>query len=344
MSIPLTAGVARAQSTAPDLSPKAGPPPDAAALVAAPAAPASAPTMERPLDGTTASLSAGGQLATGNSRLLAGTVNGSVYSRQGLNGYGGSILGNYGQGATPGNAQVETAENLQLRARYERYVSDAASLFLIATGRHDKFQGLDFRLNLDPGFKLLFLTQASNSLWAEAGYDFQFDDRNANALGEIESDGKTPVFTNPTCMPLAAGSNAPCQQVELPRTQVDHSTRLFLGFRHAFNKEVTLSAGVEYLQSVIAVSGIYDSRLNFDALFAAKVGGGFSVGLGFSARYDRYPLPGKQDTDTASTLTLIYAFSDLPTPPPPPPPPPCLSPPPPPATPPPSAAATPPNP
>jgi hypothetical protein len=340
-SVPLTMGIARAQSNVPTGVPTGAPPADGAALVAAPTAPG-APPPDRPVDGTTATLSAGGQLATGNSRLLAGTINGAIDSRHGANGYGAAILGNYGQGAAPTAGVVETAENLQGRVRYDRYVIEQASVFLIATGRHDKFQGLDFRLNLDPGFKYLFLKEASNSLWAEVGYDFQFDDRNAGALGEVGSDGKTPVFTDPTCVPTAPGSNAPCTQAQLPNTQIDHSTRLFVGYRHAFNKEVTLAAGAEYLQSVVAVEGIYDSRLNFDALFAAKVGGGLSVGLGFSARYDRFPLPGKELLDTASTLTLIYAFSDLPAPPKPPCP--CVEPPPPPPPPPPAAVAPPPPP
>jgi hypothetical protein len=330
VGILLTAGITRAQSNVPTGAPTGAPPADAAALVAAPTAPGAPPPDAKPIDGTSATLSAGGQMATGNSRLLAGTINGAFDSRRGANGYGAAILGNYGQGAAPGSNEVETAENLQGRIRYDRYVIEQASVFLIATGRHDKFQGLDFRLNLDPGFKYLFIKQASNALWAEVGYDFQFDDRSVSALGEVGADGKTPVFTDPSCVPAAMGSNAPCTQAQLPEQQVDHSARVFVGYRHAFNKEVTLAAGAEYLQSIVTVEGIYDSRLNFDALFAAKVGGGLSVGLGFSARYDRFPLPGKQDLDTASTLTLIYAFSDLPEPPKPPCPCPALPPPPPP--------------
>lgn len=46
-------------------------------------------------------------------------------------------------------------------------------------------------------------------------------------------------------------------------------------------------------------------------MFAAKVGGGLSVGLGFSARYDADPLPGKEKLDTATTLNLIYALSTI---------------------------------
>ena len=40
------------------------------------------------------------------------------------------------------------------------------------------------------------------------------------------------------------------QQI-LPKTATDHSTRLFVGGKHAFNKQVTFTLGAEYLQSVI---------------------------------------------------------------------------------------------
>src|ERR1700744_3371107 len=92
----LVSAVAQAQDP-----PTGQPPPDATALVAAPADTAKAPTFDKPTDGTNATLSAGGQLVTGNSRLLALTMNGNVESRFGMNGIGVSVLGNYGQGAAP---------------------------------------------------------------------------------------------------------------------------------------------------------------------------------------------------------------------------------------------------
>jgi hypothetical protein len=59
------------------------------------------------------------------------------------------------------------------------------------------------------------------------------------------------------------------------------------------------------------VSGAqFDYRINYDALLAANLGAGLSLGLGFSARYDNVPLPGKQNLDTVTTVNLIYAFSD----------------------------------
>src|ERR1019366_8006996 len=98
----LVSAGAHAQDTPPGT-----PPPDATALVAAPKDTTTVPVVDKPLDGTNATLSAGGQLATGNSRLLALTVNGLFESRRGMNGIGASVLGNYGQGASPGAQVIE---------------------------------------------------------------------------------------------------------------------------------------------------------------------------------------------------------------------------------------------
>jgi len=310
----LFAGMAAAQALP---SPAGAPPPDATALVAAPAAPKAAAVIDKPPTGTTFTLSGGGQQTTGNARLLAVTGN-AVYTRRWeSDGVGASILANYGQGAPPGAAVVETAENVQGRLRYDRYVLDHMSVFLITTGRHDRFQGLDFRLNIDPGVKYLFLDEKKTSLWGELGYDFQYDVRRDSALAVVDANGK-PVLDPTTGL-----------QEQLPKTATDHSGRLFVGFRHMFNDAVMLSWGIEYLQSFLA-NNDYDSRLNYDALFSAKVGKGLSVGFGISARYDPHPLPGKVDMDTSTTASLIYGFSNFGDKPKPPPPPPCAPPPPPP--------------
>ncbi len=354
VSLPLGGGVALAQSTL-----SGAPPPDEKAIVAAPTAPGSVPDEAKPTtDGTTASLSAGGQWVTGNSNLLAMTANGSFDMRRGANEFGAGLLANYGQSTPPGGQwAVETAENVQGKLRYDRFVSAPAAFFLLVTGREDRFQGLNFRLNLDPGFKYLFVKASADAVWAEAGYDFQYDNRRSDSLGitaptgaasanePVPVSGCTPTDPNYT----TSGNISPCAQSMLPETQIYNSGRLFAGFRHAFNKDVTLGAGVEYLQSIVAVNAgqagdVYDSRLNFDALFASKISGGLSLGLGIHAAYDRFPLPGKKDLDTASTLTLIYSFSDLPTPPPPPCPCPAAPPPPPPPPPAPAVVAPPPPP
>lgn len=278
------------------------PPPDATELVAAPKAAEDAPTIDKPTHTTTATVSAGGQLSTGNSRLLAGTANGKLDLRREDNGFGAALLANYGRSAAPGEKLATTSENLQGRLRYDRYLLDSLSLFLITTGRHDRFQGLDFRLNLDPGVKYLFVNTDPTAFWGELGYDFQYDVRRDDARIPLDGTG-------------AAIIGAPL----LAKTATDNSLRAFVGLKHAFNDKVTFTTGLEYLQSLVETKR---ARLNYDALFAANVAGGFSLGVGFSLRYDHDPLPGKKDLDTATTLSLIYAYSDAPPAPPPPAPPP----------------------
>ena len=277
-------------------APTGAPPPEAKAIVEAPKE-GDAPKIQSTLDGTSASISAGGLLSTGNSRLLALSGNGVYDTRFDSNGVGASILGNYGQGAPAGSGVQVTAENLQGRLRYDRYIIDEFAVFVINTGRHDRFQGLDFRYNLDPGVKYLFIAEAAHALWAELGYDFQYDVRR-NDSRVVLDDNKNVVLDPTTGQPKV-----------LDKTATDHSIRAFVGHKHAFNEHVTLSLGLEYLQSVVDVER---SRVNGDALFAAKVGGGLAVGLGVSARFDNRPLPGKENLDTATTLSLIYAFSDIP--------------------------------
>lgn len=278
--------------------PTGAPPPDATALVSAPSASAKAPEPDKAqLDVTTVALSAGGQLSTGNSRMVAGTATGDYETRFSNNGVGVKVLGNYGESATTGAPLKTNTENLQGSLRYDRFLIDRLSLFLINTGRHDRFQGLDFRYNLDPGVKYLFVMEDVTKLWGELGYDFQYDVRRDDARRTENADGTVTIAS---------------------KTETDHSLRAFVGFTHAFNDAVNLNTGLEYLQSFKEAKR---SRLNFDALFAAKLGAGLALGAGFSARFDNSPLAGKKKLDTVSTLSLIYSFSDAPAAQPPPPPP-----------------------
>ncbi|MBK9258929.1 MAG: DUF481 domain-containing protein [Polyangiaceae bacterium] len=269
------------------------PPPDAEALASGPSGPADAPTIDKPkADSTAVTVSAGGLFTSGNSRTIALTLNGAFDMRRGNNGFGASVLGNYGEAApSPNDPMVTSAENVQGRIRYDRYFGDSVSIFLIGTGRYDRFQGLAFRLNLDPGVKYIFVKSAKTALWAEAGYDFQYDVRTEAGRRELDGDG------NPT-------------GVLLDPTRIDHSARVFAGFRRAFTEDVTFSTGLEYLQSFITTDlGDMNSRFNFNAVLAAKLFKGFSLGLGFNAAYDRLPIPGREQLDTTTTLSLIYGWA-----------------------------------
>ncbi len=276
-----TVGAARAQ----DLG---APPPEAAKAAAGPGPARDAPKITTVPEGTTASVSAGGLSSSGNSRLVAFTASGQYDWRGGANGMGASLVGNYGRSAPPDGEMETTTENVQGRIRFDRYLIDDASVFLMATGRHDRFQGLAFRLNLDPGFKYLFVNRPKTQLWAEAGYDFQYDTRTSEARDVLDDMG---VVID-----------------RLDKHQTDHSARLFLGFKHAFNDATALSNGIEYLQSFIHGERY---RFNYDVLFTAKVWGDLALGVGFNARFDNAPLPDKEKLDTTSTLSLVYSFTNI---------------------------------
>ena len=285
------------------------------ALVKGPGAPGSVPTIEAPKDSVrTVTLSAGGSWLSGNSKLLAGTLNGQAEQKVGDNSVGAQVLGNYGRGAPAGEASKTSASNVQGRVRYDRFLSERLTVFGMFTGRTDHLQGLDFRLNVDPGVKYIVVKQESYALWGELGYDLQHDIRWDNARYVLAKDASGAPIKLADGTPVGVEDPGNPGHVQLiDKTFTDHSARVFVGYRHAFNKEVTAQTGLEYLQS-FRDSGRY--RLNFDALLAAKLFDGFSFGMGFTARYDHAPIGDKQTLDTSLVGTLIYAFSDAKPPPP----------------------------
>ena len=297
LALGLTLAPATALAQAPAPMGAEAPPPDAKALVAAPKGAKDAPTIAAPTsDETRASLAAGGLITTGNSKTVALTLNGQLDLRRGDNGFLLGALGNYGESSIKGAPSRATAQNLQGKLRYDRYFLDSLTGFLIATGRHDKFQGLDFRLNLDPGVKYIPYKDGAQALWVELGYDFQVDARSTEGRIPANADG-TPIVGAPL----------------LDATRTDHSARAYLGYRRAFNTSVTFSTGVELLQSFVKTDlGSNDTRVNFDANLAAKLDYGFALGVGFTARYDRLPIAGREKLDTTTTLSLIYAWVDAP--------------------------------
>ena len=315
----MTASPAFAQAPPPGAPGATGAPPaDLSQSVAqAPAERAAPEEAAPPTDSTTAAISAGGQYAAGNSRLYAATGQGKLELRRGDNGFGAGLIGNFAETDVAGSYQKST-ENLQGRLRYDRYFTPIFGGFLQLTGTHDAFQAITFRLNADPGVKLIVVDAEATKLWGEVGYDFEFDDNYTDGNG-IEQNGSGGAAQDP--------SNGKAYVIE--QTDTIHSSRLFLGVRHQFNKEVVLTSGLEYLQGFGGSGGgtpavppgytaakvdlvpitLTAARLNFDALLAAHVGGGFSLGFGVTAKYNSAPLAGKVNLDSAGTFSLIYAFA-----------------------------------
>ena len=306
-----------AQTPPPGAPGAAGAPPtDLTQTVQAPTERAAPTDAAPPTDTMSAAVSAGGQYAAGNSRLGAATGQGKFDLRRGDNGFGAAVVGNFAETYVGGSWQKST-ENLQGKLRYDRYFTAAFGAFLQFTGTHDAFQAITFRLNIDPGVKLIVVDAESTKLWGELGYDFELDDNYTDGNG-IEQAGAGGAQVDANGLPYV-----------IEQTDTIHSSRVFAGLRHQFNKEVVLTTGLEYLQGFGGSGGgpppvppgyaaskvdlvpisLTASRVNFDALIAAHVGGGFALGFGVIAKYNSAPLPGKLNLDSTGTLSLIYAFA-----------------------------------
>lgn len=234
-------------------------------------------------DATELSIGAGALSTTGNSRNLALTSLATFRLRRTDNQFSAFAAANYGRAGAPGKEVATTAENIQGRARYDRFITTDFALFLGVQARRDRFAGLDLRTQIDPGIAYYFLNQEKLLLWTELGYDLLHDVRRNDARAVVDKAGVQTDY--------------------LPKTRTNHSGRLFLGYTNKLNEAVTVTMGVEYLQALTDVK-LY--RINGDLSISSKLGKNFALATAFSARYDRGALPGKEKLDTITTVNLVY--------------------------------------
>ncbi len=233
-------------------------------------------------DATELELSAGGLYSTGNARLLAITGLGRFRLRRGIHQFRAEMAGNYGRTALEPDAEPETTvANVQGLARYDIFFAERWSAFVMATARHDRFQGLDLRLNIDPGVAFYALKEANHRLWFEVGYDFQYDLRRDEALFDPETN------------------------TSVPKTAVNHAVRVFGGYTNNLSEYVTFDTGLEYLQSVLDARRY---RINWINSLTSQVADRISIGLTFALRYENQPLPGVRQLDTITAILLGVRF------------------------------------
>jgi putative salt-induced outer membrane protein len=240
---------------------------------------------EAPKDTTEAKLQAGLLLAGGNSSSVALTSAGSFRTRRGMNDFSAAAAANYAEARLANGTRETSVENFQGKLRYDRFLTEAVALFLSISARRDRFQALDLRLNVDPGIAYYVIDQPKQQLWAEVGYDFQYDvRRDENILAEFVK---------------SAGA------VVIDKTETRHSGRAFVGYKHQLNDNVGFSTGLEFLL------GLPDTeywRLNWDVGLNASLSERFSLATTFSLKHDNHPLPGVKKTDTLTAVNLAYSL------------------------------------
>ena len=252
---------------------------------------ATAAQSDEETDATEWDLSFGSLISTGNARQISVTGATNLRLRRGDHQFGAAGAGNYGQAALPGEDIEPTVGNVQGRVRYDYFLHEHVSVFGMLTARHDPFQGLLLRMNVDPGFAFWILPGADERLWTEVGYDFQYDLRDPDATLQRDDDGQL-VYD-------AQGN--PIQVAE--RQKITHAVRLFGGYVNQLTDIVSFSTGLEYLQSVQEARRW---RINWDNAFAAQLKNRLSLAITFTVRVDNDPLPRVRKVDTIGAVSLLY--------------------------------------
>lgn len=234
-------------------------------------------------DATEAKILAGGLMSTGNSRSLAATASGQLRVRRSVNQLSAAAAVNYSRAAAKAGEDMQTTvENYQGKVRYDRFIAKQLALFLSTSARRDRFQGLDLRMNVDPGIAYYFIDEKTHQLWTEVGYDLQYDVRRDENIEAAALTGET-----------------------VDKTEVQHSGRLFAGYSNSLNEHVKFNTGLEYLQGLPETERW---RLNWDVGLSSAIGGDFSLATTFSLKYDHHPLPGVKELDTVTAINLVYTL------------------------------------
>lgn len=237
-------------------------------------------------DATELDASVGGFLSTGNAEAASATALIKFRLRRSAHQFRAEAAANYGRAALPDEAGVvgdpqQTVGNVQGMLRYDWFFAKRWSLFLQTTARNDPFQDLDLRLNVDPGVSFYALTDPKQRLWFEAGYDFQYDLREQEAVN------------------ISLTTDDP-----FDRVFINHAARLFGGYVNNLNEYVTFDTGIEYLQSVID-PGVF--RINWATALTANLNNRVSLATTFTLRYENEPVAEKQlDTITAVLLGVRF--------------------------------------
>ncbi len=242
-------------------------------------------------DATEFNLGAGGLLSTGNAR--AGSVTGSstLRLRRQKHQFSAAFAANYGRAAPDAVSDVQTTvHNEQGRIRYDYFVHPRISLFAMLTARHDPFQGLQARVNVDPGVAFYLVNDERNRLWTEVGYDFQFDRFTEEAT--FAKDEAGAIVLDDEGNPVIA----------IDRQRMNHAARLFGGYANNLSDSATFSTGLEYLQSFLIAERW---RVNWDVAITAQLINRLAISFTFTARMDNDPAPGIRKVDTITAVSLI---------------------------------------
>lgn len=231
---------------------------------------------------THAAAELGGLLVFGNTETMALTGQGNISYKLRRNQVSGTFGVNWGQSKVDTDADgklssaerdaeyIQTAGREYGTLRYDRFLTKRDSLYGLVGAFTDTFAGYDYRVNGQVGWSHAFVDKPKTSLKAELGVDVAQED----FVEGIEPSEQTVI-----------------------------AARAQIGFRHAFNDQVSFEDTVEVYESVLDYT---DVRLNNTAAITANVATRLALKLSHQLAFDNVPVEGYQPLDHTTLVTVVF--------------------------------------
>jgi len=187
--------------------------------------------------------------------------------------YVNSGISKYGKGG-PVTDQVVSAENWNVKGRYDRYFFEKNTVFVSFASSGDRPAGYIYRIEPQVGYARLFFKSIHQTFRGEIGYDYTFQ-HNVKP-------------TDPTVD----------QDVQY------HSGRLFLFYENKFTPFAAFSEGLELLEAFNRLEGF---RLNSLTSLSSTIYKNISLKLNFKLMYNNDPplRPAPSNIDSVTMLPFV---------------------------------------
>lgn len=165
--------------------------------------------------------------------------------------------------------KVEIARKYWGDARYDRFIGEHGSLYLLAGVLSDIYAGYDLRAHEQVGYSRILVDTDSTKLKVELGADVAQEDYVA---------GIDPNFT------------------------MIYAARAMASLTHQFNESVSISDTVEAYENILDPA---DLRVLNEAAISAKLSDIFSVKLSNQLTFDNVPVEGYRKLDQVTLISLV---------------------------------------
>jgi len=165
--------------------------------------------------------------------------------------------------------KVEIARKFWGDARYDRFIGDKSSLYVLAGVLSDIYAGYDLRSHEQIGYSRILVDSESTDLKVELGADVAQE----NFVEGID-----------------------------PNSAMIYSARAMVSVTHQFNDSVSFTDTVEAYENILDTA---DLRVLNEAAISAKLSDIFSVKLSNQLTFDNVPVEGYRKLDQVTLVSLV---------------------------------------